>query len=374
MQYKKIPYIELIPIILITIILVRIVYNIENVGEIIGNVLSLISYFIWGFAIAYLLNPLMVYLEKKTKLKRQLSIALIYTIFTGIIILIIVLATPSIVKSFVDLFNNLPYFIDNANKWLNTTLDQNPILNKNEIIHYIQSYLTSFLNNANDYLKVGVKMIMTNIINAGSILIKLFSGIIISIYLLKDKEIFILNIKKFILILFSENKTIQIIEFGRKVNLIFKKYVIGKLLDSIIIGFLCFISLLLLNIPYALMIGLIVGIFNMIPYFGNIISMVPACIITLFFSPFKSLEVAIVILILNSLDGWLISPKILGDSVGLNPLLIILGIAIGGGLYGILGMFLGVPVVAILKTIVEDYINKNIKNKPLDILKQQETK
>lgn len=364
-QYKKIPYIQLIPIIIITFLLYRIVNNIENIGSIFHKISSLLSYFIWGFVIAYLLNPLMVYIEKKTKINRIYSISIIYTLFVGLIILILTLVTPNVIKSAVDLFNNIPQFANKAYNWSTNFLSENQMLNKFDVTTYLKNYLTSFNTDITTYFTPGLQIIINNLMGLSSLFMKLMSGIVISVYFLMDKESIIFNIKKFIYSILSETVAIKIVDFGKIVNTTFNKYFIGKMIDSIIFGIITFIGFFILKIPYALPFSLVIGVTNMIPYFGNIIGMVPAAIITIFFSPIKSVEIVLFITTLSTIDGWFISPKIIGDKVGISPLLIILGIVLGGGLFGIIGMLLGVPTIALIKTLLEDFMNKRVKNKQI---------
>ncbi len=364
-QYKKIPYIQLIPIIIITFLLYRIINNIENIGSIVHKISSLLSYFIWGFVIAYLLNPLMVYIEKKTKIKRIYSISIIYTILVGIIILIITLVTPNVIKSAADLFNNIPQFADKAYTWSTNFLSENELLNKFDVTSYLKSYLTTFNKDITTYFNPGLQIIFNNLMGLSSFFMKLTSGIVISVYFLMDKESIIFNLKKFVYSILSEPIAIKIIDFGKIVNTIFNKYFVGKIIDSIIFGIITFIGFMIFKIPYALPFSLGIGITNMIPYFGNIIGMAPAALITIFFSPIKSVELVLFIITLSTIDGWFISPKIIGDKVGISPLLIILGIVLGGGLFGILGMLLGVPTIALIKTLLEGFMNKRIKSKQI---------
>ena len=364
-QYKKIPYIELIPIIIITFLLYRIVNNVENIGSILHKIFSLLTYFIWGFVIAYLLNPLMVFIEKKTKMKRIYSISIIYTILVGIILLIITLVTPNFIKSAVDLFNNIPQFADKAYSWSTNFLSESELLNKFNVTSYLKNYLNTFNKDISTYFTPGLQIIIDNLMGLSSLFIKLLSGIVISVYLLMDKEAIILNLEKFIYCILSEGTSLKIINFFKIVNTIFKKYFVGKMIDSIIFGIITFVGFIILKIPYALPFSLVIGVTNMIPYFGNIIGMVPAVIITIFFNPIKSIEIVLFITTLSNIDGWFISPKIIGDKVGISPLLIILGIVLGGGLFGIVGMLLGVPAIALIKTLLEDFMDKQIKNKKI---------
>jgi predicted PurR-regulated permease PerM len=367
MKYEKIPYFKFIPIILISAILFRVVNSIGNIAGLLGSFLSLFSYFFWGFAIAYLLNPLMVYIERKTKVKRALALLIVYALFIGVISLVCVLVVPIVVKNVVDLIGNMPDYIINLQRWITELTTTNKYLVKYDISSYMEDTLNNSIKNANTYLGMGLKILVGNLINLSNVLIKFITGIVISLYLLKDKENFLLNIKKLLTIMLDEKKTSIIISFGDKVNNIFKRFVIGKFVDSIIVGLICFAALIVLKIPYAIIISIIVGGTNMIPYFGNIIGLVPACLITLLASPLKSLEVGIVILVLMQFDGLFLGPKIIGEKIGLNPIWIILGITLGGGIYGILGMFLGVPIVAVLKLLLQEFVERNLKENNLEV-------
>ncbi len=154
-----------------------------------------------------------------------------------------------------------------------------------------------------------------------------------------------------------------------EVDEIFSKYIIGKMIDSLIVGIICFMGLWFLKAPYALLMAIIVGVTNMIPYFGPFIGAVPAVIITLFTSPITALWVTLFIIVLQQLDGYIIGPFILGDSVGLSPFWIILAILIGGGLFGILGMLICVPVMAVVRNMFSRYINRRLDEKSLSFEK-----
>lgn len=365
-RYKKIPYIQLIPMIIITFVLFRIVNNIENIGSIFNKISSLLTYFIWGFFIAYLLNPLMVYIEKETKIKRIYCIGIIYTLFIGLIFTIIFLVTPNLIKSAVDLFDNIPEFANKSYKWSTNILSENKLLDKFDITSYLKDYLTTFNKDISTYFAPGLQIIIDYLMGLSSLFFKLMTGIVISIYYLIDKESIIFNFKKFIYSILDETHAHKLVNFGKIVNTTFKKYFIGKIIDSIIFATITFIGFMVLKIPYALPFSLVIGVTNMIPYFGNIMGMVPAAIITLFFSPIKSVELILFVVTLSNIDGWFIQPKIIGDKVGISPLLIILGIVLGGGLFGILGMLLGVPTIALIKILLEGFMDRRTENKQIE--------
>lgn len=196
---------------------------------------------------------------------------------------------------------------------------------------------------------------------------KIVVGFIIAVYLLLDKEKFQVGLKKIVYGFFKENQAHATIIFFGDVNKIFSRYIFGKTIDSAIIGLMCFVGLVILQTPYAALLAIIVGITNMIPYFGPFIGMVPAIILTLFVSPIKALWVGLFIFGLQQFDGYFLGPKILGDSVGLSPFWIILGILVGGSLMGVLGMLLAVPIVAVLQMIFTRMVDKRLSKKDIII-------
>ncbi|MCJ7688475.1 MAG: AI-2E family transporter, partial [Clostridiaceae bacterium] len=227
-EYKKIPYIKFIPMIIITLLIYRIVNNIENIGSLLQRTSSLLSYFIWGFVIAYLLNPLMVYIERETKIKRIYSISIIYTVLISIIILIFTLITPSVIKSILDLFANIPEFANKSYDWSIDFLSKNELLNNYNISSYLKDYLNNFNSGISTYFAPGLQIIIDELMSLTSFLFKLMSGIVISIYLLADKESIIFNFKKFIYAISSEFVAIRLVDFGKIVHTTVSKYFVGK--------------------------------------------------------------------------------------------------------------------------------------------------
>ena len=195
-------------------------------------------------------------------------------------------------------------------------------------------------------------------------------GIIISIYVMFSKEKFAAQTKKILYALFSKQHTDRILRNTRRTHHIFGGFVTGKLLDSLIIGIITFVVLFIVKMPYAVLISVIIGVTNVIPFFGPIIGAIPCAVILLFEDPLKALLFIIIIIIIQQFDGNLLGPKILGDSTGLPAFWVIFAILLGGGLFGFLGMLLGVPTFAVvyslLKTLIEERLKK--KKQPSDTL------
>jgi len=364
---KKIPYLNLIPIILLSFILFRVVYHIEILTNAASVFLSYISSFIWAFGIAYLLNPIMVKIENKFHTRRALTLFIIYIFVLGVIIFSITILTPNIGDSIRQLTNSAPEYISNTRVWFYNNMDKVQLLDKYGITKYLDQTTTTLMSNLSNYLNTGINFAFLTAIGFTSSFMNFMLGFVISLYLLKDKETIILHTKKLIYAILKKENADSFINFSKEANYIFSNFVIGKFIDSVIIGIICFVGLSILRMPNALLISLIVGITNMIPYFGPLIGMIPAFFITLFISPIKAVWVLIFIIILQQFDGLYLGPKILGKSVGLSPLLIILAILIGGGTFGVLGMFLAVPTMAIILLLAERFINKKLKEKDINL-------
>ena len=193
-------------------------------------------------------------------------------------------------------------------------------------------------------------------------------GLVISVYLLADKEKFIRGIKKNLYAFLGRENADKTIDFGNEVNSIFTNFFVGKLIDSTIIGILCFIGLSLLKVRFALLLSIVVGIFNMIPYFGPFIGAVPAIVITLFYNPIQALWVTLFIFGLQQFDGIILGPKILGDKVGVSPFYIILAIMIGGGFFGPMGMLMGVPVLKSFFVLWDKILVNLLKKKKIEAI------
>ncbi|MFZ5988461.1 MAG: AI-2E family transporter [Bacillota bacterium] len=363
---KKIPYIELLPVIFIVFILFKIVNNTSILIDSIKFILSLLSYLIWAFGIAYFLNPVMVFLEKRFKIRRAFSIMIIYVCLVAVLFVSITVITPILVDNVKQLWDNMPRYVETTEKWVNRAVSDLKSQDRYNIEPYIVESINDFLGKANKFIDLPINFLLKKAVDLTSTLLKFIFGLIIAIYFLNDKEKIIRNIKKLLYAFLNKSAAYSLISIGKKVHLVFSRYILGKTIDSLIIGLICFLVLSIFRMPFALLISLIVGVTNMIPYVGPFIGAVPAVLITLFASPEKALWVAVFILILQQFDGWYLGPKIIGDQVGISPLLIITAIIVGGGTFGIIGMFLGVPLFAVVKLFLDEYVERRLKSRDVD--------
>lgn len=363
-MFKKIKlHFNLIPIILISILSLKIVFSIETIfNGFFSSIISILLPFFWAFGIAYLLNPLMLLFEKKFKVKRSISILLTYITTLLVFTFLIMVIAPTIINSLSDLSKNISSYMTSSQAFINESL-ANFHKASPGIASAIESSVMDIFKTLTEALTSFAAGLLGQTIEFTSSFIKFIFGFIISIYMLAQKDLLISFGKKFINAIFSERKAKFTLEFFEESNQLFSKFIVGKMIDSTIIGILCYIGLALMNAPFAVLISLLVGITNMIPYFGPFIGMIPAFILTLFVNPNMVIWVILFILLLQQFDGWYLGPKILGDKVGVSPLLIIFAVTVGGGIGGVLGMFISVPIIALIRNYVNRYLAYRISLK-----------
>lgn len=358
-QNKKIQYLNIIPILIIAFILFKMVGKLDVYLHKV-NVIKIVSPIIWAFAIAYLLNPAMRFLEKRTKLSRGLVILLIYILVIGIISMFILFISPSIVESITDIAIQIPGYFDETSKWLGDLILEFETLGENGLDTLLEDNLKDILKTASSALNDVFSTLLTRAIDITSAFFKLIIALMISFYFLKDKEKFKDGGRDLVYALFGRSMGNNIIAFTRDIDRQFSNYIVGKTIDSLIIAGIVWGGLNLIGAPYTVLLALIIGITNMIPYFGPFIGAVPAVIITLFTSPKQALMVLIFMIVVQQFDGLYLGPKILGKQVGLSPLWIIIAIIVGGGLFGILGMLLAVPIMAVIRTVYLKFVEKKL--------------
>lgn len=338
-----------------------------------------------GLVLAYLLNPIMEFLERKLykrlkgkmktdqkakKLSRGLGIAGAILFLLIIIILLIAAIVPSVISCIVGVIDTLPGNVQNFIKVVQSgklgeyevTGTISDMLTK--LVDYVENWATkTLLPEAKTYLL----QITSGMINMVKAVINFLVGIIVAAYVLMIKESLIGQSKKAIYAIFKPRQGNIIIETMHKADEIFGGFIIGKIIDSAIIGVICYVGCSILHIPDAMLVAVIVGVTNIIPVFGPFIGAVPSLLLVVVQSPWHALYLLIFIIILQQVDGNIIGPKILGSSTGLSSFWVMFAILIGGGLFGFLGMLLGVPVFAMLYYIVQRLVNHSIGNRQLPI-------
>ena len=329
---------------------------------------GLTSPFIMGFAIAYVMNPFMMFFERAflkwfgfcrnhRKMTRTFCILLMYTLIIGGTIWIVIYLLPEIRDSIMAFATNISVYSDAMNMRIQKIFDQIPYIDSAEVNRVINRVLEP-IQNASQNAPELLETIAVNVYSVGRVTLNFIMAIFIAFYMLYDKERFAKKAEKAVYALCSEQKAPLFLQNANRIHHIFNDFIVGKAIDSLIIGILAFIGLTIMKAPFPLILALIIGVTNMIPYFGPFIGAIPALLITVLISPRLVILVGIFILVLQQFDGNILGPKILGNSVDLSPLWIILAVMIGGAVMGPIGMFIGVPIFATLKVFGGEFIDQ----------------
>lgn len=351
--------------------------TIDSVSEVlsgISNLMNLLMPFVMGILVSYMFYIPSKSIEKTyntsnvkllKKHSRGLSVLTVYTMAIIIIFIAINFVVPALSSSLYDLANSLPNYYNRAIDFFNN-LDDDSLLAKLDISEIIKSledfdFSKEILNwfsfdNISQYIK--------GIVGAAGAIFDIFVTFVISIYLLLERDDIKSFIKNLTKALFSEKLNKKISKYYRKTNGIFYNYIGSQVFDAFLVGIISIITMAIMKVKYATLLGVVIGTFNIIPYFGAIIAIAIAIIITIFTGGIsQAIWLGIVIIILQQIDANIINPRILGNSLNLSPTLVIFSVTIGGAYFGVLGMFLGVPVMALIKIIIIEYINEKNNEK-----------
>ncbi len=360
---------------------IGVIYFLFNGSILKSNVkrmLTILMPIIDGFIIAYLLAPLVDFIEKKllfplykkTNLKmdkklenrtRVYSISLTFILAISLLYSFIQFVIPQVYESIISIVGQLPTYYSNLITALDTLFRENP-----EMERYVADIFSRFSNlNQNLLSSINsiVQTLSQSVISLFRVILNLVIGCIISIYLLFSKERFIAQSRKIIYACFERPTANNIISDLKMINRTFGGFISGKILDSIIIGILCYICISIIGTPYPLLISVIVGVTNVIPYFGPFIGAIPSAILILMVDPIECIYFVIFILVLQQFDGNILGPKILGNSIGISAFWIIFSVTVFGGLLGVIGMVIGVPLFAVIYNLFNRYIRKRLKRK-----------
>ena len=358
------------------------------IGEAIAALFRILSPFIWGLVLTYLLAPLMKALEKNvfkplisrmyrknkkrsgTKLARALSVFVSEVILIAILTLLVYLIIPQLYSSIETIVSNSNTYINVVSTWIEKQLADYP-----EIEKYVSNALERFNAGLMEWLSKtvlpGLGSFVSNV--AGGVyvflrgLYNLIVGIIVSVYILAKLELFNAGFKRLMYCIFTVEAADKIYDGIHFTDRTFMGFISGKLLDSAIIGLICYIFCAITNMPYALLVSVIIGVTNIIPFFGPFIGAVPTGLIILLTDPVKCLIFVIFIIILQQIDGNIIGPKILGNSTGISGFWVMFSIILGAGLFRFWGMLLGVPVFVVIYTLVNSLVKRKLERSDLPV-------
>lgn len=356
----------------------------HKLEEIFQFIITILAPFLIGFSIAYLLNPIMSFFERTiykrigskskrngvSRLKRVCSIFTTYALVFAVIICLIVLLIPQVVSTVENLLKNVPGYVEQFWNYITDIFNEH-----HWDIEWLQQVIPyqTLLENANVILTAFFGWLFTVPAQLTVGVTNTLVGIIISIYFLYDKEKFIAGITKVVYAFIPQKKADKIMEVSRLTDKTLSGFIMGKIIDSAIIGLISFPFMLLIYPPYALLISVIIGVTNVIPFFGPFIGAIPSALLILLVAPGQFLWFIIFVFVLQQFDGNILGPKILGDSTGISPIWVLFGIMAGSKILGFLGMIVGVPFTAVAYTLFRNYVDKKHKEKQTNELETVET-
>ncbi|MCR5302795.1 MAG: AI-2E family transporter [Lachnospiraceae bacterium] len=367
-----------------------ILFHSDKLSALIGSFFSMLTPIISGLIIAYILNPIMRFLENRVFyplwniIKRQkdhkyskeaivirfISAVLTMVLGVSLIYALVIMLIPQLISNIQSLTKRISTYFLNFNDyystflatypWLDGFVTQSNIDMSKVFYEKVLPYIETLLSKTSSSVLGSIVAVFKSVLN-------FIIGIIISMYLLIDKEKFCGQAKKVLYAFLKQERANNFINNLRYSDKIFGGFISGKVIDSIIIGILCYIGMIIMNMPYALLIAVVVGVTNVIPYFGPFIGAIPSAFIILMVNPKKCLIFIIFILILQQFDGNILGPKILGNSTGLNSFWVIFSITVFSGMFGVVGMFIGVPVFAVIYAAFKTLINTRLEIKHMPV-------
>lgn len=357
-------------------LIIYLVGCLPRVWSLFKKLLHILSPFIYGFVMAYLLTPIfnMLYrtiepyltqhMKHGARFAKGLCSILTLSLGLAVVCALLYMVLPQLVVSIFSLLESMDSYLEEISSWVAALLKDNPVMERNFLQIY-QQLSKQMINWVENIALPQLVSMMTGVVSTVSVLFDLFIGIIIALYILNSKDIFCAQAKKILYSLFSIKQANNIMRRVAQIHRVFGGFITGKLLDSLIMGFLCFCGLQLLmqsglltvEPAYALLISVIVGVTNIIPFFGPFIGAVPSAILIMVTSPLEAIYFVIFVLILQQIDGNIIGPKILGNSTGLSSFWVMFAILLFGGIFGFVGMAIGVPLFAVLYSVLKEKFN-----------------
>lgn len=359
------------------IVLAYVVLNISTVWTFFGKILGILSPFLTAIGIAFVLNIPMRLLEDKVfffmdnskkfpflkSFKRPISIVVTLLLVVGLLATLITFIIPQLITSVSTLIDSVPSYVKSFEELVTNNLGS--IAGFDKIWSDIMNAWKDIFGFASQFLGFTINHIFNLTVSITSGVINFFLSIVFAIYMLSSKELLIFQCKKFLYAHFKKRHANKILKVGRVANETFQRFIGGQCTEAVIIGTLCCIGMLILRIPYALLIGFIVGITSLIPIFGAFIGTIPSALIILIINPIKAIIFLIFIIVLQQVEGNLIYPKVVGNSIGLSAIWVMFAMLVGGSLLGFLGLLLGIPLFAVIYKLIRENTNKRIYNKGL---------
>lgn len=359
-------------IVAVGILLYFALYRFQQLASFFSSFFSLLMPFILGFAIAFILNGPMMFFEAKLfgrlrcskQVKRNLSALLSLVLFIAIVCFLLALLIPQLVESIASLVKSFPGYAADFQVFAIDFMKEHDI-NVEIINKFISDY--NIVGKLTEFVTSALPQMAKLTYQLGSTLLNVLLGIISGLYMMMDKERLLRYFKKLNYAVFPKN----VAEYTHRLMLsssqIFNNFIIGKAIDSLIIGILCYVGSVLLGFPYAILLSVVVGVTNMIPVFGPFIGAIPGVVLLFIIHPITAVYYALFILVLQQFDGNILGPLILGDKLGLPSIGILFSVVIGGGLFNVVGMFIGVPCFAVIYMAVREWTHYRLEKRQVDL-------
>lgn len=364
------------PILIITyaIILYFIVHNLPTFLSYINSGLKVLTPFLIGGVLAFIINLILRFIEKKLfnkifakkldkvkKIRRPVCVVLSYLVFAGIVFIIVKFISPKIQESVALFSAKVPFYINSASNYLSQfAIDYNIASDLWE--KFMDNFGTIF-NNASQLLNSALPKIVDLTKTITTSVFDVFIGLVFSVYMLLSKEKLLLTAKKVFYAHFNKDTADHIVSIFKHANKIFRSFVGGQITEAFILGILCYIGMLIFRMPYAPLISVIMGVSSLVPVIGPIVGTIPSAILILLESPIVALWFVIYIIVLQQVEGNVIYPRVVGSAIGISGFWVLLAVTVGGGLFGVLGILLGVPLMAVIYTLYGEFVNKKIAEK-----------
>lgn len=361
------------------IVLAYVFLNLDTVWNVVVTIIDLIKPFIIGICIAFVLNIPMKFFEEKvvgkltkekSKLKRPLSLIITIVVLVGLIIGLMTFVIPQLAESCSTLVKNVPEYVDSLEKFMNKNINSKELLSS-DVIEEVYNKILSMGQNIIKIIGQVAGTIVSHALDitmgVTSTIINIVMAFIVSIYILLSKEKLSNQIKKILYAYMKKENVIKFLKVSKIANIKFTNFVRSQVIEACILGLLCFIGMKICSMPYALLISTIIGVTALVPIFGAFVGAILSGFIVLMVSPIKVILFAIIFVVIQQIEGNLIYPFVVGNSIGLSALWVLFAITVGGNAFGVVGMLIGVPLFGVLYTLISITTNKRLEKRNINI-------
>lgn len=355
------------------VVLAFIFINIKSVGNIFGSTMGMLKPFLIAICIAFVLNIPMKFYEEKVldkvikQPKKRRPLAIILTIITiiAIVVGLVLFIIPQLVESGATLVKNIPDYVKTLEMFMAEHFSKTEVFD--ELWNQVLSMGENIIKVVGQVTGSLVSQVVDITVGVTSTIINFFMGILIAIYILLSKEKLGIQAKKILYAFFDRIKANKVMEVARISHDKFSKFITGQCIEAVILGGLCFIGMTIFSMPYALLVSTIIGVTALVPIFGALIGTIPAAFIIFMVEPMTAVWFVILIVVIQQIEGNLIYPMVVGNSIGLSAIWVLLAITVGGSTFGILGILIGIPLFGVLYTLLSTITNSKLKEKNIKV-------